>query len=175
MALEKSSGKAKLMLGFTLLLGSLLNCGDAKHHWTLRLLMCPQVTSALLCQVAFAAVLILPSETNKLRTPNIASSIKVPHLITLVLGNSKESARGKNNNKEKPMWNHGICFLWSTSLQHCDNTPLVRGCAGTSVLKFTKEEHKWLSDLSRNARKQRRIIFCHPYAIPQFPLHMTLG
>ena len=63
----------------------------------------PQVTSALLCQVAFDAILIFPSETNKLRTLNIVSSIKVPHLITLVLGNRKESAKGKNNNKEKLM------------------------------------------------------------------------
>lgn len=163
------------MLGFTLLLGSLLNCGDAKHHWALQWLMGPRVTSALLCPVAFAAILIFPSETNKLRTTNIASSIKVPHLITLVLGNSKESAKGKNNNKEKLMWDHRICFLWSSSLQHCDNTPLIRGCAGTTALKCTKEEHKWLPDLSRNAKNQRRIIFCHPYAFQQFPLHMTLG
>ena len=167
MALEKSSGKAKLMCW---LLGSLLNCGDARHHRALQLLVGPQVTSALLCQVAFDAILIFPSETNKLRTLNIVSSIKVPHLITLVLGNRKESAKGKNNNKEKLMWNHRICFLRPISPQRHDSTPLIRGCAGTTVLKFTKEECKWISGLISNARKQGGIIFCHPYSIQQLPL-----
>lgn len=153
--------------------GSLPSCGDAKHQRALQLLMGPKVTSVVLCQVAFHAILIFPSETNKLRTSNIVSSIEVSHLITLVLGNRKESAKGKNNNKEKLIWNHGICFLWSILPQSCDSTSLIRGCAGTTVLKFTKEECKWLSGLISNARKRGRIIFCHPHSIPQLPLHKT--
>lgn len=112
------------------LLDSLLNCGNAKHRRVLQLLMSPQATLALLCQVTFDAILVFPSETNKLRTSLAALQCHTSshwHWVT-----EKKQQKGKMTVK--------INFGETTEYVSYD----LSHHSTTTILLWSEEENKWL-------------------------------